>query len=322
VFELDDAVLKRVKLQQAEFGSAPQDSAANGGDTADSMAVAQFTFRGALAFGTLPEANGEGSFDLFSYDELSFSKLALEMRYSTVQPQSRSFRLDSSGVSFSGGTARPGSMARHFPVQPVGMISDADTAEPSGLGFMNVSVPSLAAARLDSDWFGLVFDLDLGTPGALAGAVGFTARLALVWSPAQSTAPVFVGLKMPGSSGTANELSLMGVLKLTIKQLQLLHSGREFILKLTGMTLKVMGKTLPPGATFDFFLFGDSAAAGGVTSLGWYGAYKRPPDPAADCSDDDKSSGGLRRGTVPAASERRPWSRALLLEALRDPPQE
>jgi hypothetical protein len=125
---------------------------------------------------------------------------------------------------------------------------------------------------------------------------------------------------MPGSSGAANELSLMGVLKLTIYRLQLLHANNEFVLKLTGMTLKVMGKTLPPGATFDFFLFGDPAAAGGVTSLGWYGAYKRPADDdGAEEEDDDE---GRLRGAAPARIERHPWSRARLLEALRDAPQE
>ena len=276
----------------------------------------QFTFRGTLEFGELKERTGGGTFDLFSYDELAFSKLALEMRYPRSAPQATSFRLDPSDVSFGSASARPGAMASHFPVRPIAMIADGDAAQPSDLGFMNVGVPGLEVTRLDARWFGIVFDLDLGTPGALAGAVGFTARMAIVWSPSTSAEPVFVGLKMPGSSGTANELSLMGVLKLTIYQLQLLRADREFILKLTGMTLKVMGKTLPPGATFDFFLFGDPAAAGGVTSLGWYGAYKRSADTAGD---EDEA---LLRSVAPALVERRPWSQSLLLEALRDPPQQ
>lgn len=314
VFELEDRILKRVKLEQAEFGSVTQDAPANDTDEDDTTVVAQFTFRGTLAFNELKERTGGGTFDLFSYDELAFSKLALEIRYPRNAPQATSFRLDPSDVSFGSASARPGAMASHFPVRPIAMIADGDAAQPSDLGFMNVGVPGLEVTRLDARWFGIVFDLDLGTPGALAGAVGFTARLAVVWSPSTSAEPVFVGLKMPGSSGTANELSLMGVLKLTIYQLQLLRDDREFILKLTGMTLKVMGKTLPPGATFDFFLFGDPAAAGGVTSLGWYGAYKRPADTAGD---EDEA---LLRGGAPALVERRPWSQSLLLEALRDPP--
>ena len=60
----------------------------------------------------------------------------------------------------------------------------------------------------------------------------------------------------------------------------------------------------------------NSAAAGGVTSLGWYGAYKRPADTAGD---EDEA---LLRGGAPALVERRPWSQSLLLEALRDPPQQ
>lgn len=316
VFELEDRILKRVKLEQAEFGSVTQNAPANDTDEEDSTVVAQFTFRGTLAFNELKERSGGGTFDLFSYDELAFSKLALEMRYPRNAPQAPSFRLDPSDVSFGSVSARPGAMASHFPVRPIAMIADGDAAQPADLGFMNVGMPGLEATRLDARWFGIVFDLDLGTPGALAGAVGFTARLAVVWSPSTSAEPVFVGLKMPGSSGAANELSLMGVLKLTIYQLQLLRADREFILKLTGMTLKVMGKTLPPGATFDFFLFGDPGAAGGVTSLGWYGAYRHPADTAGD---EDEA---LQRSGAPALVERRPWSQSLLLETLRDPPQQ
>jgi len=316
VFELDDRILKHVKIEQAEFGSVTRDASPNASNEDNATVLTQFKFRGALEFRELRKRTGDGAFDLFSYDELAFSELVLEMRYPRSAPQATSFRLDPSDVCFGNASARPDSMASHFPVRPISMIADGEVAQPSELGFMNVGVPGLEMTRLDTRWFGIVFDLDLGTPGALAGAVGFTARLALVWSPSTAAVPVFVGLKMPGSSGAANELSLMGVLKLTICQLQLLHADREFILKLTGMTLKVMGKTLPPGATFDFYLFGDPAAAGGVTSLGWYGAYKRPPDKAGD---EDEA---LLRGRAPARIERHPWSQALLLEALREPPQQ
>jgi hypothetical protein len=321
VFQLDDSVLKSVKLVHAQFGSVTQGNNAEGEPGPDDTpTLAEFSFSGTLAFNELPARHPGASLDLFSYDELAFSKLVLEMRYPRNAPRATTFRLDPSDVAFDGAKPRKDSMASHFPLQPVAMIADGDAAQPADLGFMNVSVPDLDAMRLGARWFGLVFDLDLGTPGALAGTVGFTARLALVWSPATSAAPIFVGLKMPGSSGAANELSLMGVLKLTIYRLQLLHANNEFVLKLTGMTLKVMGKTLPPGATFDFFLFGDPAAAGGVTSLGWYGAYKRPADDdGAEEEDDDE---GRLRGAAPARIERHPWSRARLLEALRDAPQE
>jgi hypothetical protein len=41
---------------------------------------------------------------------------------------------------------------------------------------------------------------------------------------------------------------------------------------LNGMTLKFLSKSLPPGASFDFYLFGDP---NGSNKLGWYGAYVR-----------------------------------------------
>lgn len=313
VFDLEDRILRRVKLDRAEFGSLTQPPGVDAPDENDAMMVSCFSFQGSLAFEQMRDRTGGVVFDLFSYDDLAFSKLALEMRYRRDAPTAVSFRLDASGVAFDGASARDDSLASHFPVRPVSMIAHGEAAQPTGLGYMTVGVPGLDVARLGSEWFGIVFDLDLGTPGALAGAVGFKASLALVWSPSRSADAVFVGLKMPGSSGGSNELSLMGILKLTIYQLQLLQADEAFILKLTGMTLKLMGKTLPPGATFDFFLFGDPDAVGGSTSLGWYGAFKRPAEEA------EAEEPELLRAPR-QLPEPHPWSRTLLVDKRRDRP--
>ena len=46
-----------------------------------------------------------------------------------------------------------------------------------------------------------------------------------------------------------------------------------FCLRLDNIGLKILGiEKLPPGATINFFLFGDP---GGTGSLGWYAGYKR-----------------------------------------------
>ena len=43
----------------------------------------------------------------------------------------------------------------------------------------------------------------------------------------------------------------------------------------TGIALSLFGKSLPPGGSFDIFVFGDPDPAAGASSLGWYGAYKK-----------------------------------------------
>jgi hypothetical protein len=78
------------------------------------------------------------------------------------------------------------------------------------------------------------------------------------------------------------------------------------------MTMKVMGQALPPGATFDFFVFGDPDSSAGSTSLGWYGAFKKP-----------RGDGGEERPAGRASPRGRPWAGALGSggRAERDPPR-
>ncbi len=87
--------------------------------------------------------------------------------------------------------------------------------------------------------------------------------------------PVSVGLKLPGSTGAKNELTVEGVLKITMFAVTLTYDGAAFLLKLTGIALSLFGKSLPPGGSFDIFVFGDPDPAAGANSLGWYGAYKK-----------------------------------------------
>ena len=55
----------------------------------------------------------------------------------------------------------------------------------------------------------------------------------------------------------------------------LTYDGAAFLLKFNGIALSLFGKSLPPGGSFDIFVFGDPDPAAGANSLGWYGAYKK-----------------------------------------------
>jgi hypothetical protein len=118
-------------------------------------------------------------------------------------------------------------------------------------------------------WYGLVFNLNLGTLGALAADVGFVPTFALIWSPGSGAPQAFAGIHFPGLSGGQDQVSLMGVLKLGMQNVELVRQGGEFVLLLDGIALKFMGKSLPPGGSFDFYLFGSK----GANQLAWYGAF-------------------------------------------------
>jgi hypothetical protein len=154
------------------------------------------------------------------------------------------------------------------------MRAGSGTSRPSDLGLLPVDV-DLVTAPVTTPWFALLYDLNLGSVGALAGKAGLVANLVVAWTPGTGKPAVTVGLKLPGSSGARNALTVEGVLKITMFAVQLRSDGRSYLLALTGIALSVFGKTLPPGASFDLFVFGDPDPAAGADSLGWYGAFKK-----------------------------------------------
>jgi hypothetical protein len=276
VFTTADAVLKQVRIAKTHCStSLPATASA---DPVESV----FAFWGDLGFQELKLDDGT-SFDLFSYDGLSFSNLRLTMAYSQADPTQRTFTFDPGGMSFdaAGSVARENSLARHFPVKIKSLLvsNAADpNSHPVASGYLAVGLP-LDIRALTSPSFGLEFDLNLGTLGALASSAGFGATLALAWSPATSLGPVFAGLKAPLFSGGENQASLMGVVKMKMHSVELVSSGGAFMLMINGIALSFFGKTLPPGGTFDFLVFGDPNPKPGAGTLGWYGDFKKSPQP-------------------------------------------
>jgi hypothetical protein len=184
------------------------------------------------------------------------------------------------GFDVGASRARANGFANHFPVTAKGMLA-ADTATtPAGLGLLPVDT-DLETTPLTTPRFALLYDLNLGTVGALAGKAGLVVSFVVAWSPGATGLAVSVGLKLPGSSGARNAITVEGVLKITMFAVQLIYDGRAFLLKLTGIALSLFGKTLPPGASFDLFVFGDPDPAAGADSLGWYGAFQKDQPPAA-----------------------------------------
>jgi hypothetical protein len=277
-----DPVLSSVRVTKAEFATLVGPDQASTGQAGPGQAGTTvqtvFSFWGTLAFEELSvgsaASGGTVPFDLFSYDSLTFSGMKLEMSFPSAAPSTRSFRFDPSQMAFdvASSTARDHSLAAHFPVTPKGMlVSDANKA-PGDYGLLPVDT-DLDATPFTTPWYALSYDLNLGSAGALAAQAGLVASLVVVWAPGQSALPVSVGLKLPGATGAKNQLTVEGVLKITMFAVTLTYDGTAFLLKLNGIALSLFGQSLPPGGSFDIFVFGDPDPAAGANSLGWYGAY-------------------------------------------------
>ena len=112
----------------------------------------------------------------------------------------------------------------------------------------------------------------------------------VAWVPAQEG--VYVGLKLPGSSGGKKEISIQGLLKISFKSIQFVvyplradvpdartsEGEREvgYLLKIKNIVLKFFMLSLPPSGQSEFILFGDPREIDREDKLiGWYAAYAK-----------------------------------------------
>lgn len=270
-YSLASAVLGQVAITSATFVTLP-------GTTDDNPVVnAAFQLNGAIAF--LPQKG----FDLFSYGPaqaaqtieqgLSYRSLSIDMSFNEATPFYRTFAFDAAAIVLDPATslARPASLVSHFPMKLTGLVQGLGAVTPDTLGFMPIDMP-VQGTKLSPPWFGLRFDLDLGTPGALAAATGFTAGLLLAWAPNPSGATIYAGLSLPGVSGGQRAISLEGVLSLTFGGIRFVVAPPTYLIQLSNIALKFLSVSFPPGGQVDMTLFGNPAQQSSG-ALGWFAAY-------------------------------------------------
>jgi hypothetical protein len=249
--------------------------------------------------------NAFAPFDLFSYGEapqtaqsaaldgyLRFSNLVVGMCFNLATPTAQQFTLSEDQIGFDLGNsvARPQSLVAHFPLTLSGFVAMGEGApaasSPEDLGYVSVAAP-LEQSPMTPPWYGLVFTLDLGTFGALAGSVGLAVKVLAAWSPGrfEGELPVYVGLQLPSAKTIGLDWPLQGVLRLGFRNFQFATYPDDdgdvgYLLRLRRFALSVLGLSFPPGNA-DITLFGNPHAAG-ASKLGWYAAYaKKPADAPA-----------------------------------------
>lgn len=307
IFDMRSPVLREVDITRAQFFTlVPADAAV------DRAAVrTRFVFTGVLRFAALP------AFDVFSYGStetvvggLAFDNLVLEMNFSQNAPAARQFALRASDITIDPAIslARPQSFVAHFPLTFAGFLQGTEDKTPADLGYMMIASP-LPQGRMDFPWYGLVFQLELGSLGALAASAGLTTTLIAAWSAAiDDPLNVYVGLKMPGSVGAQTQIPIEGILRLNFKKIEIVVIGpspsgpsraaltqiaarglalpgaaarlpelppdaTQYMLKFRGVSLNLLTLTFPPG-DIDVYLFGNPAT-GDAAQLGWYAAYSK-----------------------------------------------
>ncbi|MEZ4837211.1 MAG: hypothetical protein R2873_35305 [Caldilineaceae bacterium] len=290
----DSPTLYEVEIVKAAFTTDPP--AAPAGYVAGEAVRSRFQFWGRLNFHRLDD------FDILSFGPdtaeddpdappsdtaLSFSGLTLSMTFTWQSTAARSFVLDADALRFdlSQSKPRPGSLYAKFPLKLLTLTRGDAQTTPDTLGYMPVKTP-LAARKPDGNWYALTFELDLGSVGALAGSAGIVVGVLAAWRPGEDG--VYVGLRLPGSSGGKKEIALQGVLKIVFNRIEFVTvpgadvASTRYLLKLKNIVLKFMLLSIPPSGQSEIILFGDPSG-GDTKTLGWYAAYAksgpRRPEP-------------------------------------------
>lgn len=271
-------------------------------NTGDGLTHTQFALTGFLDFAEL-------ELDVFSFGRessgtpagLQYSKLLIRMVFNPAVQSSSVFTFDASTTAFDTSTsyARSNSLYNHFPVTLAGITQADAVTTPGGSGYLGLQ-SSLTQSALVYPWFGLVFNLDLGTLGALAAKAGFVAQLIAAWSPSAGSYKVFVGLKLPGSDGGKGTISVEGVLNISFRALVLgrIDDSKYFLL-LNAIALKLLSISFPPGGQIDMALFGNPVDEHN-SSLGWYAAYTKDQSSKKSGAKDRAARAALRQTAVRA----------------------
>lgn len=289
-FYFDNNIINKVEITDVVLSTRSSDD--------DSNVVSRFGMAGFIDFFKLENPDSKQPFDIFSFGNelgqdnlkqgLSFSNLGIQMSFPTANPSNSTLTFDTTEITFdlSLSTPRKNSLYLNMVLDLDSLVAGTKEKTPKDSGYLDV-LPDLRLGGVSgSNWYGLRFKLNMGTPGELAGKVNLDSYLLLSWSPnsnTQSSYKASVGIELPGTSGGSQLISLQNVMKLSIGQIRLTSvkvQGAEdrysFLLLFTDIALKFLGLLkIPPSGNTLFYLFGNPNAGGKASGLGWYAMYAK-----------------------------------------------
>lgn len=302
-FLLQSQTMNYVEIVKAQFYTITEQAGQHDPlamDADKEAIVSRFIFWGYMNFKLID------SFDVFSFGDsatqhnthntgLYFANLNVDMDFMldniSGETTDRVFTFDPTRMSFdiSQSTPRSNSLFSNFPINLSGLIYSKkdDDSKPADLGYLPVIIQSPTAVKgqsLTEKWYSLLYNLNLGSMGALAAKAGFVSQISTAWSPDTDVKRLATGIKLPGMGGQKT-LSLQSVLSLNIQSFTFISAyddGTEgnlaYLLKFNNVKLSLLGKKLPGAADTQFILFGDATGAD-KTTLAWYAAYYAKPKP-------------------------------------------
>jgi hypothetical protein len=313
-FYFNSPVVNKIEISNASFSTVGTDE--------KGMLVSRFSISGFWDFKKLmmpsdPDATTVSNdqspltddptppkyFDVFSFGNdgtddnlrkgLIFNNLIIQMvspQYvpGSTEPLDKVMTFDTSVMTFdqARSTPRPDSIYVNFALNLQNIVQGTKDTTPSGKDYLTVITDLKVGSIEGTPWVGLSYQLNMGTPGALAGNVGLTSTLLTAWDPTandeeNAAPPISVGIKLPGTGGGAKLISLQSVLKLSIGQIRLAvdyttPDKPAFLMMFTEIALKFLGLLkIPPNGSSLFYLFGNPQSDGKASGLGWYAMYKK-----------------------------------------------
>lgn len=238
---------------------------------------------------------GPGGDPLPPAGRLAFDKLVVQMRFDPGGGKNApSFSLVIDDVAFDpkASSPRPNGLAARFPAVPRRFVyAAAEGPTPAGRGYIGADC-GVRQHAIVAPWYGLEYELGLGTLGAIGGGAPITIRIVAAWSvaPDGGDAPLFFGVMLPGASAGSFGIDLQGVIKLGFAGIQFITypakaanpadpDGLGYAMRLRDFGLHILGKQFPSGH-IDVMLAGDPASAR-PASIGWYAGYQSADTPAA-----------------------------------------
>lgn len=315
---LNSTALRSVKIQSIELSTVHDRQSASEEETEteqkeEENITTRFALSGRMAMQELDD------FDMLSYDSISFSSLYIDMEFDIDAPQrSKRFKFIPTNILLdpSESKLRNDSLVAHFPITLQSLEHYAPSASaknssskvsPSTLGYQKVEAPMNYNA-IGTTWYGLQFNLNLGTMGSLAAKAGFDATVLLSWSPGIKKKAAQIWVKTPFSGGGGKQFSIQGVLKLVTQSIRLEKQPDkpEYAMLFTNIKVSLLGLKLPRSGNTLLYLFGNpedtsTGIASSTGNLGWFGAYKRTKE---DKQDEASITKALPDATQPISQPR------------------
>ena len=317
-FYLDNNILKKVEITNILLTTL--DDGVQSGEIRTAFGMSGFLDYNIL-HETITSNNGEETqfFDVFSFGNLKekddnhqglyYSNLGIDMSFSkeamkqtetaNLQVQSL-YNFNTSEITFdiAKSTPRPKSLFLSMALDMQSLVIGTPDEDLSKMGYLQVLSNMRLGSVVGDDWYGLKFQMNMGTPGELAGKVGLTSYFIAAWSPksvfSDTSYKAQLGIMLPGTGGGAKLISLQSVMTLSIGQIKLVYNKDQeaFLLMLTEIALKFLGMLkVPPSGSTLFYLFGNPKSDGKSSGLGWYAQYTNTPKEDSNAKNNIKRIG-------------------------------